>query len=894
MWDNMDEAEQTAYDAKRGGNCICNRGEEFSAHWVQCDLCDVWYHVECAKIGRDITKIMAFYHCFQCIKANFRSLGNYIWYRERVDRDDFSDTTSNNSKNVFDAWDDKTKELKQLIGNHCFPFFYHSVIPYRGEQMRGMQNIYNNCWLNVVLQVICGSSFRKLLPALDQPDKMKMNSILKELEIGLSRSASSPFMINEKILDLSNLLGNNMSLLRRQQQDAVDGYTGILTMISEECERCDEEFSDMTMKLVTFTRCSGCKKTSAVVDNCFVYPIEILECHPTIVLELSDLIWNSMTCNYEFSEKKICKFCSIAASKASSLIVKNFLEPPILLSLSLQRVGGGNPVANKAAVNFPESINMEKLTCSWNFAEKLAYSLFGWISWSGRTVNSGHYTAYLRKNESEVFHINDEVITAKELKDVLSQDQTRRDVQMLLYLREDCKKELEIKTSQLGLRTDAIYDIENLWKAEVSPPTDMLVKNEDFFTASGNCHLNGQIVDSFFKAVSADVGSNTHCVTSYLYESLLLGQVEKDTIKHVLQNKTLLSKDIILIPIHNRAIGHWAVVGVFTKLKIMVYCDSASSSSDQTKGIFRIILSLIKSFDDGEQPMSLSSFIQEWTLIATDSIERQPDNNSCGVYCCLNGYRLLTMSRFVEATSWLSTQKLRYWICAKARRVECTHQKSQHTERRFAFIENKFAKLQVHNRIPVQTLMLLAGKPTARKIVNADIFLQLETLHETSLIDQIWTDESDIDIESSEGNGRDELQAADVEILETCERDLGLIEDFSDEEDTIKGSTSERLSALQKLTKRTFMNLSAEDMKDTVREASRLELMEILKQIADRLYKKLVSYGGEMKRTCRLTADLCINVLTLRAPRGGRKRPPPLGFSSVVFARGMILKRNFG
>ena len=34
-------------------------------------------------------------------------------------------------------------------------------------------------------------------------------------------------------------------------------------------------------------------------------------------------------------------------------------------------------------------------------------------------------------------------------------------------------------------------------------------------------------------------------------------------------------------------------------------------------------------------------------------------------------------------------------------------------------------------------------------------------------------------------------------------------------------------------------------------------------------------------------------LLTLRAPRGGRKRPP-LGFSSVVFARGMILKRNFG
>ena len=34
--------------------------------------------------------------------------------------------------------------------------------------------------------------------------------------------------------------------------------------------------------------------------------------------------------------------------------------------------------------------------------------------------------------------------------------------------------------------------------------------------------------------------------------------------------------------------------------------------------------------------------------------------------------------------------------------------------------------------------------------------------------------------------------------------------------------------------------------------------------------------------------------LTLRAPRGGGRKRPPLRFSSVVFARGMILKRNFG
>ena len=36
-------------------------------------------------------------------------------------------------------------------------------------------------------------------------------------------------------------------------------------------------------------------------------------------------------------------------------------------------------------------------------------------------------------------------------------------------------------------------------------------------------------------------------------------------------------------------------------------------------------------------------------------------------------------------------------------------------------------------------------------------------------------------------------------------------------------------------------------------------------------------------------------ILTLRAPMGGGgSKTNPLGFSSVVFARGMILQRNFG
>ena len=59
------------------------------------------------------------------------------------------------------------------------------------------------------------------------------------------------------------------------------------------------------------------------------------------------------------------------------------------------------------------------------------------------------------------------------------------------------------------------------------------------------------------------------------------------------------------------------------------------------------------------------------------------------------------------------------------------------------------------------------------------------------------------------------------------------------------------------------------------------------KQIfSHRLARKSKEYGKQI---------VSYRLLTFRAPRrGGRKRRPPLGFSSVVFARGMILKRNFG
>ena len=143
-----------------------------------------------------------------------------------------------------------------------------------------------------------------------------------------------------------------------------------------------------------------------------------------------------MACNYEYV--KTCHFCGIAAGKAQLLQDKMLLKPLMILSFTLHRVSAGSLTPDTHLIDFPETMDMKRICCGWSNQSSLIYSLFGWISWVGRSTDSGHYTVYLRKDANNVFVINDSVVQTMRLKQALGSPQVKRSVRMLFYVRNDC------------------------------------------------------------------------------------------------------------------------------------------------------------------------------------------------------------------------------------------------------------------------------------------------------------------------------------------------------------------------------------------------------------------------------------------------------------------------
>ena len=61
MWQQVDESEKELYESEK--NDDCPRGiAKTDAAWVECDLCDAWYHMDGENISLYIAEEMPFYH----------------------------------------------------------------------------------------------------------------------------------------------------------------------------------------------------------------------------------------------------------------------------------------------------------------------------------------------------------------------------------------------------------------------------------------------------------------------------------------------------------------------------------------------------------------------------------------------------------------------------------------------------------------------------------------------------------------------------------------------------------------------------------------------------------------------------------------------------------------
>ena len=114
-----------------------------------------------------------------------------------------------------------------------------------------------------------------------------------------------------------------------------------------------------------------------------------------------------------------------------------------------------------------------------------------------------------------------------------------------------------------------------------------------------------------------------------------------------------------MIPVNHKGNpGHWVVIGVFIRKKILVHLDSLHSKNERT---FSVILCFLKNlFAINKEPFDFS----EWLLVSPDDVPLQVDSINCGVYACINAMSLIHLRLYPVPPAHIN--QLRYYIVSKA------------------------------------------------------------------------------------------------------------------------------------------------------------------------------------------------------------------------------------
>ena len=205
---------------------ICNKEESPADsnlnYWFCCDLCSFWFHCECLGLHFREVEATSNHNCETCIKAKFLPFLRFLSYHtiETLNTNNHS-----NVGNLSSIWLAKLEEEKSVLLKYSFEekqqiFNKTSVV----TSNAGIENIFQNCWFNSIVQAVYGSSLFQYFNVKElhnDPVIVHINSIGKML-----RDSNTSVTVVDQVgrirdwTNLGTLLG--MSLHEGEQRDLLE------------------------------------------------------------------------------------------------------------------------------------------------------------------------------------------------------------------------------------------------------------------------------------------------------------------------------------------------------------------------------------------------------------------------------------------------------------------------------------------------------------------------------------------------------------------------------------------------------------------------------------------------------------------------------------------------
>ena len=617
----------------------CCGNDEKDEQSMECTLCKKKFHPECVQYNSMLGITADKFSCVSCVQANFKSLVNYLSYHLR---------NAYTDEIISDAIAKFTKLKMQTtcaLGEHRF-LNSSSNLFVQGEVISkiGISNPFNNCWLSVLCHSLFGTSIKSVISAhIHDENTMQLIEHISSFISSSSISAE----IFPSLMKLSQLCNNN-ELRQRKYCDPGEALEHLVTSL-----KIDYLFS---ANLVSISRCEECDQihggTKSVGVTVEVKLPGYLESCP-----IENLIWNTYTARHldPFDGGEWCPYCQ---KIVGANVFTFFTNCPMVLALKIDRNDLDSRCSlNTGGVELSNNLDISNLCPSFVESDVTQYTLIATVnSGLSSSTNSNHFVSYLfnQVTDSVVCFDDNEVMTEDNMVGLAD---FKTSAYIAFYIRNDLFKRPTVVSSKFDLSYASRLQID---RAIFDEP------DREYFrilhSVIGNTLLTGDAISLFLlKQAEASV-LKVLVGTSNLLSSVKNGHQDQEYSHFIETNFSAL--DVIVIPFHHQLTkgGHWTLIVIYPICKAIIHLDSLNLSCDEA---FHTTLHLVQRNHSVHETSEFSA--PSWKLIKP-SITQQNDSVNCGVWCCINSYKVLFEEEFECQTKDLPFA--RYWIAQEVMRYK--------------------------------------------------------------------------------------------------------------------------------------------------------------------------------------------------------------------------------
>ena len=302
-WEKLADDQRTPFrsNSKRNIFCLCQKPySDQDPTMVGCDICGNWFHITCINTTEEFVNVVNFYHCEKCVRSKYLDFAQYCYHFG-------SDLLENRDIiAIGEKWQTKSPALQTAIGSHQYltPNEYDAALHKHSRILskRGLANPYNNCWLNVILHVVCGTFYYDLVNTMTEA-KDNISQCLVEIHNHLTRQQANKGgrpSLPDSAVQLSSAV--NCDLKAREQKDVCDFYDELVLHLLKKSQNQQAEHLLQT-RFLNLRTCQCCYTHEGHTAILNYLTVKVLQ--TSQIVQLESLIWEK--CNWPIFDSQRVK-----------------------------------------------------------------------------------------------------------------------------------------------------------------------------------------------------------------------------------------------------------------------------------------------------------------------------------------------------------------------------------------------------------------------------------------------------------------------------------------------------------------------------------------------------------------------------------------------------------